>query len=335
MKDTRIEWADHSWSPWRGCTKVSKGCENCYAETLSKRNPAVLGEWGKGRPRVLAKNWIDPVHWQKQTAMDMPRPRVFPSLCDWLDDEVPIEWLARFLKLIHDTPSLDWLLLTKRPANWESRSLEACQHLASMSAAEAPAVRWLMGWRRGWDLPRNVWFGVSVEDQERAKERIPILLGIPAAVRWLSLEPLLGPVDLTHIDCESTSKWCQIDALTGRHTDMGRPCFEVPKLDWLVIGGESGPKARPCNIRWIRHLAQQGRDAGVPVFVKQMGARVVLPPCRQNHFDWRHKTSNHDRPDDKLFVEDGDQWRVLLRDPKGGDALEWPEAFRIRNYPRK
>lgn len=119
MKQTSIEWCDHTWSPWRGCTKVSPGCANCYAEKLSKRNPSVLGQWGKGKPRVLAKNWSEPVKWNEDSAdgieegilldKNIGKKRVFPSLCDWLDEEVPIEWLCRFLKLIYDTPDLDWL----------------------------------------------------------------------------------------------------------------------------------------------------------------------------------------------------------------------------------
>lgn len=293
---TKIEWVDHSWSPWRGCTKVSPGCANCYAETLSKRNPAVLGQWGKGKPRVLAKNWGDPVRWQKRTAMDMPRPRVFPSLCDWLDDEVPIEWLARFLKLIHDTPHLDWLLLTKRPENWEERSLKACQLLAGMTAAEAPTVHWLIAWRRGFQAPSNVWFGVSVEDQTRANERIPLLLQIPAKVRWLSLEPLLGPVHLA--------------------SSVRYPSGLIEEgLHWLVIGGESGHGASPCNVDWIRSLKDQGKAAGLPVFVKQLGARPVedIQDARGGYVGFQRLGG--------------------ISHPKGGDPLEWPEDLRVREFP--
>lgn len=302
---TKIEWADHSWSPWRGCTKVSPGCSNCYAETLSKRNPAVLGQWGKGKPRVLAKNWRDPVRWNKrqkerscgycdfdeaegdllaQCPRCAVRPHVFPSLCDWLDEEVPIEWLVRFLQLIRDTPHLDWLLLTKRPELWESRSFEACRYLndGKYEGGTASLLMWLMLWRHG-QAPYNVWFGVSAEDHQRANQRIPLLLQIPAKLRWVSLEPLLGPVDLAEIE----------NALTYYDGPQG--------VQWLVIGGESGAGARPCNISWIRQLKDVGRLAGIPVFVKQMGSNPFYL-----------KAFSH---------------------PKGGDPSEWPIDMRVRQFP--
>ncbi len=327
-ENTKIEWADHSWSPWRGCTKVSPGCANCYAETLSKRNPAVLGQWGKGKPRVLAKNWGDPVRWNKrqnerscgycdfdeaegdllaQCPRCAVRPRVFPSLCDWLDEEVPIAWLADFLALVNLTPNLDWLLLTKRPQKWLER-------IDAAALASTPYhQRWMVEWLQG-KPPTNVWFGISIEDQQRANERIPALLQIPARVRWLSLEPLLGPVQLTHIDAEAAGHkdFFQLDALSGRHTDMGRPCPPVCSLNWLVIGGESGAGARPCNISWIRHLKDAGRLAGIPVFVKQIGSN---PCCTV--------TKGGRLPDDlRAFSH-----------PKGGDPLEWPIDLRVRQFP--
>ncbi len=311
MKNTKIEWADHTWNPWRGCTKVSPGCAHCYAEALSKRNPAVLGQWGQGAPRVLAKNWSEPYRWNDHPRVDdetnqIATTMVFPSLCDWLDEEVPIEWLARFLELIHATPNLTWLLLTKRPQNWW-RVDEAWR----VGNLLMPAKRWLARWHDG-NPPANVWLGVSVEDQPRAVERIPRLLMIPAALRWLSLEPLLGPVDLTHLDLGATTKnWCQIDALTGRHTDMSHPCLSVPKVDWLVIGGESGPRARPCNIQWIRNLVRDGQGAGVDVFVKQVGAcPVTTMTVGQDHDDLR-----------------------AFSHPKGGDPDEWPSDLRVRQWP--
>lgn len=294
-ENTKIEWADHSWSPWRGCTKVSPGCANCYAETLSKRNPAVLGQWGKGKPRVLAKNWGDPVRWQKRTSMDMPRPRVFPSLCDWLDEEVSTEWRVRFLRLMFDTPHLNWLLLTKRPDEFHvlmARCLDAIGKSEGFpkEGKPSPFGDWAVGWLSGKASPDNVWFGVSVEDQKRADERIPILLQIPAVVRWLSLEPLLGPVDLTEAGSKVFAAW--------------------RKLHWLVIGGESGHGARPCNVEWVRSLKDQGKHAGVPVFVKQLGAN---PHC------------------DCGELPAGGNAEMMH--PKGGDPSEWPADLRVREFP--
>lgn len=226
MSDTtKIEWCDHSWSPWEGCTKVSPGCLNCYAEARDKRH--LFGpesHWGKGAPRRLTKDWRKPVKWNKAVGVPVAvnwdccddcgepakayhRQKVFPSVCDWLDAEVPIEWLARFLQLIYDTPNLDWLLLTKRPENFHERLLRALAHAegidyATADAWEGDAQTELGIWLNEWlsddaTPPSNVWVGTSVEDQTRADQRVPALLKIPARVRFLSVEPLLGEIDLT------------------------------------------------------------------------------------------------------------------------------------------
>lgn len=349
-ENTKIEWCHHSWSPWRGCTKVSPGCAHCYAETLSKRNPAVLGQWGKGAPRVLAKNWGDPMRWNRKQAerccsgcdfdeaegelilqcdFCSVRPRVFPSLCDWLDEEVPVEWLVRFLKLIHDTPNLDWLLLSKRPDNWGKRVTAALAHVEGIlepdgweGDASTPIGCWLNEWLAG-TPPPNVWFGVSVEDQPRAHDRIPLLLDIPARLRWLSVEPLLGPVDLS-ID----GLWkhtCERSALDFiKHADDGKSHPDICRdkadqwmdarktaknLDWVVVGGESGPGARPCNVEWIRSIVRECQSADVPVFVKQLGAN---PHCECGELPANGQTGWH---------------------PKGGDPAEWPQDLRFRQYP--
>lgn len=334
-ENTKIEWADHSWSPWRGCTKVSPGCANCYAETLSKRNPAVLGEWGKGKPRVLAKNWGDPVKWNKREGGKMvyasefaasTNPRVFPSLCDWLDDEVPVEWLARFLVLINDTPSLDWLLLTKRPENFRSR-MEAILSSNPTDPKNTAAHSLAAGWIGGY-YPRNVWFGVSVEDQTRANERVPLLLQVPAKIRWLSMEPLLGHVDLEMLndgswyDGEGANKY---DALRGiaywlQHGSYDHGLGGGPKLDWLVVGGESGHGARNCDVKWIEAILEQSGTAKTPVFIKQLGSR----PFRS----WDNPPGN---TIPVIAATIGEGW--TLEHTKGGDPLEWPSHLRVRQYP--
>lgn len=176
---------------------------------------------------------------------------VFPSLCDWLDDEVPIEWLGRFLGLIYDTPDLTWLLLSKRPENWNAR-LEA----AALWAHGGPPQDWgscIEEWLGG-DPPANVWIGTSVEDQSNADLRIPEMLKIPAVRRFLSLEPLLGPVDLVS-DIQ-------------HHSHPLHKSSPINCIDWLIIGGESGRGARPCHVDWIRSLVKQGKEAGVATFVK-------------------------------------------------------------------
>lgn len=346
-ENTKIEWADASWSPWRGCTKVSAGCANCYAETLSKRNPAVLGQWGKGKPRVLAKNWNDPVKWNRiagwgtcpcckstrdtsstgnckrcgENDRTFSRPRVFPSLCDWLDPEVPVEWLARFLKLIHDTPHLDWLLLTKRPENWYRRIYNTLLHVEGITDPnlteddpQTPVGSMLNDWLRMDDsnAPRNVWIGTSVEDQANTDRRIPAMLKTPARVRFLSVEPMLGPVDLP-LKC-------------SRDHNGDGDCYwhpnGCPLIDWVIVGGESGPGARPCNAEWIRELIRQCADAKVACFVKQVGSNPVR--------------GGNDEPFERIVHRakyDEDHHKAVPYHPKGGDPAEWPEDIRVRQMP--
>jgi protein gp37 len=269
-EQTGISWCHSTWSPWRSCVKVSPGCDNCYAEAMSRRNPAVLGEWGKDGKRVVNADWRKPLAWDRAAKKAGERRRVFPSLCDpfeefsgrvvmpngkpcvrgvfqeclteaayvepWgLDD---LRW--EFLDIIRRTRNLDWLVLTKRPENIAAKMAD---------------------YREVWDglvLP-NLWLGTSVEDQQRADDRIPHLLATPAAIRWLSVEPLLGPIDLTRI----TYRGERINCLDSIHNPAG------PGISWVVIGGESGPNARPCDLAWIRDIVAQCLAAGVPVFVKQ------------------------------------------------------------------
>jgi protein gp37 len=255
MKNTKIEWCDATFNPWIGCTKVSPGCANCYAETLMDTRMGRV-KWGKGQPRsrTSAANWNQPVKWNREAgereslSAQFPlhskhrRPRVFcASLADWLDDEVPVEWLADLLDLVRRTPNLDWLLLTKRPENWRARI-----GLAGVELTKRGVAHRLHHWQAG-EAPANIWVGTSVEDQPRADERIPALLSIPARVRFLSCEPLLGPVGV-----EQARK-----GLLG--------------IDWVIAGGESGPGARPMHPDWARSLRDQCHAAGVAFFMKQMG----------------------------------------------------------------
>jgi protein gp37 len=349
MTHTAIEWATHTFNPWIGCTKVSPGCANCYAEMstptrVARKNGRELWGRGKTRQRTSAVYWKQPAKWNldHQELIDDPdtkhfmergiltveRHRVFPSLCDWLDDEVPIEWLAEFLKLIHDTPNLDWLLLTKRPENWKLRLLEARAIAANSCLGEDKSARPLRDWLGNWiegEPPANVQIGASVEDQTRADERIPALLKIPAKVRFLSVEPLLGPVSLTKTghDYEHT------DCLRGIHRQFNSDgqCreFKTLKVDWVIIGGESGPGARPCNVEWIRDIVRHCKAAGVAAFNKQLGSNPVggrgwLAGSKLRSA--RHNPKNPSR-----------NFEVALRHPKGGDPSEWPEDLRVRQFP--
>lgn len=268
-KDSSIEWCDHTFNPWEGCSKVSPGCANCYAENRNARfGGGTAPNWGKGKPRrrTSAAYWRDPFKWDREAAeglaegvlldKDIGRPRVFcASLADWLDDEVPIEWLADLLQLIHRTDSLDWLLLTKRPENWSTRIAVATNTIADSNPKSAS---WSRAWLNG-TPPPNVWIGTSTEDQIRYDERIELLCDIPAVVRFLSVEPLLGPIDLglkANLKSQRVLRW---------HRPVGSLVHSV------IVGGESGPKARPMETAWAESLRDQCLSADVAFFMKQMG----------------------------------------------------------------
>ena len=259
---TKIQWCDATFNPWIGCSKVSPGCANCYAERdfdLRKH----VAKWGAGQPRhrTSVSYWKEPLKWNRHAPMlaSGVRPRVFcGSLCDWLDDEVPVEWLADLLDLIRRTPNLDWLLLTKRPKLWTQRiDRQVLLRLEMMKEPATAELReWLVAWLNG-TPPANVWIGTTVEDQARADERIPALLKIPARVRFLSCEPLLGPVefsDVTHrADCVQ---------------QLGKPA--LAGIHWVICGCESGPKRRPMGRVWAESLMTQCASASVAFFMKQM-----------------------------------------------------------------
>lgn len=299
---TTIEWCDHTFNPWIGCTKVSPGCAQCYAETLMDKRYGRV-KWGKGNPRsrTSAANWKLPLRWNRQRALAgvdvqiaTSRPRVFcASLADWLDDEVPIEWLADLLALIHATPNLDWLLLTKRPELWRQR-INAAGIQFRCYRGDVLMEKFCEAWIDDC-VPANVWIGTSVEDQKRADERIPKLLEIPAKIRFLSAEPLLGPVNL--------DPW--LGDVGGKRNGI------IMGVNLVIIGGESGPKARLCDTEWIREIAAQCKAAGVATFVKQLGS--------SSGQTWS--------------ISPGHGRAMPIHDRKGGDPAEWPTDLRIREFP--
>ena len=260
MENTKIEWATHTFNPVRGCQKISAGCQNCYAETLSKRNPATLGEWGPNGTRIVASDaqWKLPPKWNDEAERTRVRARVFcASLSDVFEDRP--EWEAprlRLMRLIRDTPSLDWLLLTKRPEN-----------IRPFLEASVRENSWLCTWAGG-SPPKNVWLGTSVENQEAADKRIPELLKVPAVVRFLSCEPLLGPVDLSAslycVRCKYNRRTCNC-----AYSQTG--LTYKTSIDWVICGGESGPNARPMHPEWARSLKMQCEAAGVAFHFKQHG----------------------------------------------------------------
>lgn len=254
--NTKIEWCDHTFNPWVGCQNVSPGCDHCYAEALAKRTGMV--EWGPHaeRRRTSAAYWRQPFRWARKAAEAGVRHRVFcASMADVFDNKVPRAWQLQLFVLIRGTPELDWLLLTKRPEN-----------MAAMLPCD---------WRD--DYP-NVWLGVTAEDQDRADHRVPILLDTAAAKRFVSYEPALGPV-----------------RMPGMYAVGEDGVVDTPALDWVIAGGESGPKARPAHPDWFRAVRDQCAAAGVPYFHKQNGEWVAGELVKD---DRRYSTKQWD----------GDKW---------------------------
>ena len=243
-ENSSIEWTDHTFNPWIGCTKVSPACDHCYAERWAKRtgNDAL---WAGQRRRTTPANWRKPLSWDRKAGELGVRHRVFcASLADVFDNAVPEGWRSDLFWLIRKTPNLDWLLLTKRIGNARSRL----------------PFNWLK------NPPANVWIGATVVNQDEADRDIPKLLAVPAAVRFLSCEPLLGPIGFEQIVDD-----CVIDMLGGEWVPESEPPVSWARtgLDWVIVGGESGPHARRMDIEWCEQIADQCREAGVAFFMKQ------------------------------------------------------------------
>ncbi|KWB93960.1 hypothetical protein WL45_15590 [Burkholderia ubonensis] len=250
-ENSNIEWTDHTFNPFIGCTKVSPGCDHCYAEHLmdTRMHKVVWGPRGE-RVRTSASTWRQPVRWNARHAEFFAahgrRQRVFcASLADVFDNEVDLLWRRDLFQLIADTQNLDWLLLTKRIGN-------------------VPTMLRHIGVDK---LPDNVWLGATVVNQAEADRDIPKLLAVPARVRFLSMEPLLGRVTLRNLP------------IGAHHEELHFPlehdrfdALSVPNgINWVIAGGESGHGARPMRADWARSLRDQCAAAGVPFLFKQWG----------------------------------------------------------------
>lgn len=273
-ENTNIEWTDHTFNPWEGCQKVGPGCDHCYAETRNARfNGGRAVNWGPHAPRrrTSAANWKKPLQWNaaaREFAMKHGgrKQRVFcASLADVFDNAVDPQWRRDLFDLIEPTPNLDWLLLTKRIGNVPTMLAEV-----------------------GVDhLPPHVWLGITVVNQEEADRDIPKLILAPATIRFLSIEPLLGPVILR-------PEWLE-------------------HIDWVIVGGESGPGARPMHPDWARSLRDQCAAAGVPFLFKQWG-------------EWN---SAMPRPS-------GEAGKFALIPDRWADGPFWPSRVAILDsYPRQ
>lgn len=318
---TNIEWTDRTWNPTRGCSRVSAGCDHCYAIRQARRQDRPGGAYEgltRARTRVDWSGIVDtvpeileePLRWRKPQ-------RVFvDSMSDLFHESLPWAQIKRIFEVMAEAERHTFQVLTKRPENMR-QFME----------------RWAF-YHEG--PPPNVWLGVSVEDQKTADERIPILLRTPAAVRFVSYEPALGPVNFHAVPKPQWRPWTSSVTWSA-----------LGDLDWLIVGGESGPGARPCDVAWIRSAVEQCRAAGVPVFVKQVGAK---PFERQDAFGddargWGNmdltEAMTQPRPPQmegwtRIRTETACFWqrRIHLKDRKGGDPGEWPEDLRIREFPR-
>jgi protein gp37 len=256
--NSKIEWTDHTFNPWEGCQKVGPGCDHCYAETRNARFAGGTAiNWGPGAPRrrTTPANWKKPLAWNATASTFVlqqgHRPRVFcASLADVFDNAVPDEWRADLFRLIEATPNLDWLLLTKRIGN-----------VGNMLPIPFNFHR---------QYP-NVWIGITVVNQTEADRDIPKLLELSAAKRFLSIEPLLAPMEIDVIDLNGHSEIYPLRGTTGCEDDNGDPVSILPALDWVIVGGESGAGARPMHPDWARSLRDQCGAAGVPFLFKQWG----------------------------------------------------------------
>ena len=270
---THIEWTDATWNPVTGCTRVSPGCVNCYidwAPPFRVEGRHFTDRDGNRSHAIGATTGVrlhpDRLDWPLRKRSWRGK-RVFVcSLADLFHDDVPDEYIAKVFAVMALTPEVTYQVLTKRPARM--RALLASGTFAGMVWRDVDDP--------SWPLP-NVWMGVTVEDQERADQRIPILLDTPAAVRWLSCEPLLGPVNLGRA----------VGTYYG-----GDPREDESGIDWVVAGGESGPGARPMHPDWARSLRDQCRDAGVPFLFKQWGDLVTEEQAPEDitlpAVSWRH-----------------------------------------------
>lgn len=321
---TKIGWADRTWSPWYGCTKVSAGCTNCYAEHLMDHRYKRV-KWGKGEPRVRTSDqyWKRPEGWNREAEAAGIRIRVFPSLCDPFDDEVPLLWLYDFRVMVRNTPHLDWLLVTKRAD--------------SQRCAETMAWLWAQG-------ARNVWLIVSIEDQAMADLRVPHLLRHKAVVRGLSIEPQLGPVVIPGFN--SHTSWCPVcqaivpETLSAHHSHEGvdpMAPFDADKhtasvysmIDWVIIGGEStqGMPARPFHAEWALGLLSSCALSGVPPYMKQFGSNVWASDTLMANAIAVNAGKPH------VGVDAPGSFRWYFKDRAGADPAEWPEWARVQQHP--
>ncbi len=333
-QESAIEWTDATWNPVTGCMKVSPGCANCYAEGVAERFWAtqyplvphdLRGEL-EMRPRVFTDvqshpNRLDqPLHWRQ------PRKVFVNSMSDLFHEDVSDAFIDQVFAVMALAPEHTFQVLTKRAERMRAYMAGPNRYDAIVEAMDMPS--WLPSGRRfpripeNWPIP-NVWLGMSTENQRCYDTRVSLLLSTPAAVRFISVEPMLEAI---YLRLRNDGSLMNEERQTPR---LG--------LDWVIVGGESGPSARPFELAWARSIVQQCKLANVPVFVKQLGS-----DARTGYYDDAARDvieqAGGDWPDPIGWCEhDGqpnhaDLVALKLR-KKGGDMTEWPVDLRIRQFP--
>lgn len=331
-----IEWADRTWNPVRGCSRVSEGCRNCYAERQAERfSSSTLGGrvgpfagfvsdhgW-TGRVEMVPEKLAEPLKWRKPC-------RVFVnSMSDLFHEALPFEAIDRVFAVMALASMHTFQVLTKRPERMREYVLRRLAYedfivvVSQFVGHDSGDVDGICdaAWNRfTYGIP-NLWLGVSVEDQATADARVPKLLATPAAKRFVSYEPALGPVDFTG--------WFEAYMCDGGCDLLDHPHDSNAGIDWLIVGGESGPKARPCDVAWIRSTVRQCQGAGVPVFVKQAGSNSISR-CAEDFGEEQFRSWDSEHANEPFPLSGV---RVPFRSRNGSDPSEWPEDLRVLEVP--
>lgn len=309
---SKIEWTEKTWNPIAGCSRVSEGCRHCYAEIMAKRLVAMGQE--KYQDTVDERGfWTGKINFDEKALLEplnRKKPTVYfvNSMSDLFHENVPDEWIARIFDVMYRANWHTFQVLTKRPQRMYD---VVSSHYEEFGDLGGPP-------------PKHVWLGVSVENQQAADERIPLLLSTPAAVRFLSCEPLLGPVKF--FDHWITRATSSIDY----HQRTGGNPFVGERVDWVIVGGESGPGARPMHPDWVRSLRDQCQTSGVPFFFKQWGEYTPLSPlylsdCKTELEMERCDSELHDWSDHRFVAldRDGFCWKQEKAQPCLGTYMMW------------
>ena len=311
MNKTSIEWTHRpetggaqggfTWNPIRArnketgkvgtfCTHASPGCSNCYAEAIGKRFGTGLAFNVPNLEKV--EFFIDEKILEEPLKRKKPATIFVGDMFDLFHEAIPVALLDKVFAVMTMCRAHTFQVLTKRAKRMH-------EYVSQVQAAEVPNIKW-----------QHIWLGVSVESQKYADERIPLLLQTPAAIRFLSVEPMLEAVDLDRVHFGN-----------GVHLNCVKR-VDVPSVDWVIVGGESGPGARPFNLAWAESLQEQCKAAGVPFFMKQIGSKPLIPKAMELSARGEFLTE----------TTCGDPARLIVTS-KGGDMSEWPESLRVREFP--